>query len=358
MSTHSSSRASISCFGPGTCVLLSIFGRCLPTEKREVSKPLVVLIPIYNDWTAVGLLLRELDRVAVEHRPMEVIIVDDGSTEEPGADFRAHGFREISTVVVLRLRRNLGHQRAICVGLVHVYQTHPDAVTVIMDGDGEDRPEDIPKLLSKFGTEAGRKIIFAERARRADGLLFKFFYRFYKVLHLALTGIEVRVGNFSAVPYSCLSSLVVISEMWNHYAAAVFNARLPFDTVRLSRGRRLSGSSKMKFVSLVTHGLSAISVYSDIVGVRLLTISSLTIVLLILAIIAISLSHSWYAALATAGLTIYVVGLLLLLLVQAVAISFMFVFFVLSGRSGTLFLPIRDCPFFIEEVRSVDRRTD
>lgn len=327
-------------------MLLSIFGRCVPTEKPEVLKPIVVLIPIYNDWTALALLLRQFDRIAAGHRLMEVVVIDDGSTEEPGFDFCAGRLPGISTVAILRLRRNLGHQRAICVGLVHVFQAHPDAVTIIMDGDGEDRPEDIPKLLSKFDTEAGRKIIFAERARRAEGLLFKFFYHFYKVLHLALTGIEVRVGNFSVVPYSCLSSLVVISETWNHYAAAVFSARLPFDTVRLSRGRRLSGSSKMKFVSLVTHGLSAISVYSDIVGVRLLTISSLTIVLLVLAIFGISLSHS-------AGVTIYVIGLLLLLLVQAVAISFMFVFFVLSGRSGTLFLPIRDCPYFIDKVRSV-----
>lgn len=325
----------------------------MPTEKPELLKPVVVLIPIYNDWTALGLLLRELDRIAAGHRAMKVIIIDDGSTEEPGSDFLAERFPAISTVVVLRLRRNLGHQRAICVGLVHVFQAHPDAVTIIMDGDGEDRPEDIPKLLSRFDSEAGRKIIFAERARRAEGILFKFFYHFYKVLHLALTGIEVRVGNFSVVPYSCLSSLVVISEMWNHYAAAVFSARLPFDTVRLSRGRRLSGSSKMKFVALVTHGLSAISVYSDIVGVRLLTISSLTIVLLVLAIFAISLSHSSHAALSTVGLTIYVIGLLLLLLVQAVALSFMFVFFVLSGRSGTLFLPLRDCPYFIGEVLKV-----
>jgi polyisoprenyl-phosphate glycosyltransferase len=315
--------------------------------------PVVVLIPIYNDWTALGLLLLELDRVAAGSIAMEVVIIDDGSTEQRGSAFREVRFRAISKVVVLRLRRNLGHQRAICVGLVHIYQTRPDAVTVIMDGDGEDRPEDVPRLLAKFDAEGGTKIVFAERARRAEGILFKFFYHFYKSLHLALTGIAVRVGNFSVVPYSCLSSLVVISEMWNHYAAAVFNARLPFATVHLSRGRRLSGTSKMRFVSLVTHGLSAISVYSDIVGVRLLTISSLTIVLLILAIAAILLSPSWHAALVPAGRAFYVAGILFLLLVQAAAISFLFVFFVLSGRSGALFLPVRDCPYFIGEILNV-----
>lgn len=311
-------------------------------------KPVVVLIPVYNDWTALGLLLGELDRIAAGHAVIEAVIVDDASTDEPGAGFCSGPFEAISQVVVLRLRRNLGHQRAICVGLVHVYKTYPDHVTIVMDGDGEDRPEDIPLLLSKFEEEQGRMIIFAERARRTEGLLFKFFYHFYKALHLALTGIAVRVGNFSVVPYSSLSSLVIISEMWNHYAAAVLNARLPHDTIPAPRGKRLWGKSSMNFVSLVTHGLRALSVYSDIVGVRLLLVSSLSSVLLVIAILVISLAGSWHATLTT-----YVIGLLFLLLVQAVGISFVFVFFVLSGRSGGWFLPIRDCPYFIGEVRNV-----
>src|ERR1051326_8593861 len=195
--------------------------------------PLIVLIPVYNDWLSLGLVLRQLDEVAVERGWMEVVIVDDASTEEPDAKFCATGFSGLQKIVVLRLRRNLGHQRAISVGMVYVYQTYPDAVTVGMDSDGEDVPSDIPRLLAAFRDSNSRKIIFAERARRAEGLLFKFFYHFYKALHLALTGIRVRVGNFSVVPYSSLSSLVVISETWNHYAAAVLNARLPHAMVPL-----------------------------------------------------------------------------------------------------------------------------
>jgi glycosyltransferase involved in cell wall biosynthesis len=302
----------------------------------------VVLIPIFNDWAALELVLRGLDRVAGEYASMTVVIVDDASTSEPHAGFCADPFQPLTSVVRVRLRRNLGHQRAISVGLVYVYETYPDAVTVIMDGDGEDRPEDIPILLAKFNAEKGRKIIFAERARRTEGFWFKLFYVFYKALHRVLTGIAVRVGNFSVVPNSCLSSLVVISEVWNHYAAAVFNARLPYDTIPVPRGRRLEGKSRMNFVSLVTHGLSAISVYSDKVGVRLLVISSGTITLLIVAVAVMFLAHLPAA--------IYVSGLLIVLLALAMAMGFVFILFTLKGRSGAVFLPIRDCPYFVAGV--------
>jgi glycosyltransferase involved in cell wall biosynthesis len=295
------------------------------------------------------LLLRDLDNVAAQHFPLQVLIVDDASTLDAGAEFCRDGFRALTGVSVVRLRRNLGHQRAISVGLVHIYKTYPAYVTVVMDGDGEDRPEDIPRMLSKFNNEGGRKIVFAARSRRTENLTFKIFYRIYKLLHRALTGLPVRVGNFSAVPYSCLSSLVVVSEVWNHYAAAVFNARIPHDSIPAPRGERLAGKSRMNFVAFVTHGLSAISVYSERVGTRLLVLSVGTIVLLMLAIIA-TLFVRLFTTLAIAGWATYVTGLLLVLLLQACALSFGFIFVVLNGRSGTMFIPIRDCPYFIDHV--------
>jgi glycosyltransferase involved in cell wall biosynthesis len=318
--------------------------------EPRASQAVVVLIPIFNDWTALELVLHGLDRIAEKHAPMTVVVVDDASTSGPEAGFCAHPFLALTAVVRVRLRRNLGHQRAISVGLVYIYETYPDAVTVIMDGDGEDRPEDIPILLAKFSAEKGRKIIFAERARRTEGFLFKLFYVFYKALHLVLTGIAVRVGNFSVVPHSCLSSLVVVSEVWNHYAAAVFNARLPYDTIPAPRGRRLEGKSRMNFVSLVTHGLSAISVYSDKVGVRLLVISFAMILLLLLTIPVMFLAHVPAA--------IYVGGLLIVLLSLAAAMGFVFVLFTLKGRSGALFIPIRDCPYFIAGVTRLHPAND
>lgn len=298
---------------------------------------LVILIPVFNDWPAVDLLLGQLDRVAGHAR---VVLIDDGSTEPrhlqstPG---------NLASVEVLRLRRNLGHQRAIATGFVYVHDTYPGCRTLVMDGDGEDKPTDIPALQHKFGECGGRKIVFAERTRRSETIVFRVFYQAYKIFHLALTGIEVKVGNFSVIPYAALSSLVVTSEIWNHYAAAAFAARLPYATVPTARGTRLSGQSRMNFVSLVVHGLSAISVYSDRVGVRLLSVSAI-------------LMTGLAGAVLVAGHATFLTGLLSVLFMQTVLMSFLFAFITLSSRSRAAFLPLRDCPYFIAGVDPVYSR--
>ena len=165
-----------------------------------------------------------------------------------------------------------------------------------MDGDGEDDPADVPRLLEHLEGGGRGQIVFAERARRSESVIFRVFYAFYKLLHLLLTGKGVRVGNFSAIPRRRLSSLVVVSEIWNHYAAAVFRSRQPNCMIPTRRAQRLCGKSTMNFVSLVTHGLSAISVYSDVVGVRLLVMSVLLAVLTTIGIVAaviVRLATDW-----------------------------------------------------------------
>ena len=145
----------------------------------------------------------------------------------------------------------------------------------------------------------------------------------------------MRVGNFSAIPRRRLSSLVVVAEMWNHYAAAVFRSRSAALHDSDPRGKRLHGQSSMNFVSLVAHGLSAISVYSDVVGVRLLVMSVLMAVFTlggIVAAVIVRLATNW----AVPGWASYTVGILLILLVQAVMAAFVFSFVILGSRHGRL----------------------
>jgi polyisoprenyl-phosphate glycosyltransferase len=131
----------------------------------------------------------------------------------------------------------------------------------------------VPRLVAQLQRDKATAIVFAERRRRSEGLLFTILYHTYRLMHKVLTGVSVRVGNFSAVPRHLLSSIVAVSELWNHYAAAVVKARLPYTTIPTRRGTRLHGRSSMRFVSLVTHGLSAMSVFGDAIGVRLLIAS-------------------------------------------------------------------------------------
>jgi hypothetical protein len=143
-----------------------------------------------------------------------------------------------------------------------------------------------------------------------------------------LTGVKVRVGNFSLIPFGMLSRLVVISEMWNGYAAAVFHAKLSYGTVPIPRRTRISGKSHMSFVSLVIHGLRAISVYGQVVGVRLLTAPSVFIALIV-ALVVGTVAIRAMTSLAIPGWATFTGGLLIVMLLQTVAMSFMLVFMIL-----------------------------
>ena len=309
-----------------------------------------VLMPLRDDWASGAELIRRLDRTLSAYPCiLNVLLVDDGSVEPcAAADFRSE-YAVVRSIGVLRLRRNLGHQRAIAVGLVHAAQAnHCDAV-LVMDADGEDTPEGALQLLRAFSEiHHGAKAVFAQRSRRTESLVFKLSYGFYKVLHRLLTGISVRVGNFSVFPPAYLSTLVVMSELWNHYAAAVFRSGLSFTAIPIARGNRIAGRSRMNFVSLVTHGLSAISVFSDVVGVRLLIASmagSVMAVLGVFTVIGIRLFTDW----AIPGWATYTIGTLIVILIQFIAIATSFTFTLLSSRAALNFVPLRDCEVFVLE---------
>ena len=260
---------------------------------------------------------------------VRVLLVDDGSTAAAPETVESR-----LPVEILHLRRNLGHQRAIAIGLYEVAEhTVADAV-VIMDGDGEDRAEDVPRLVAEFERAGEREIVFAARTRRHESLVFQVSYHSYRALHWLLTGKTVRVGNFSVVPREALRRLMVVSDLWNHYAAAVFRARLEYRTLPLERGVRLSGNPQMNYASLLVHGLSAISVFSDTVGARLLLVSGA-----LAGVVAVLLAAFPWTPLGTA--------LLVMAALQAVTFATLFAFTIISGRSQMSFLPLRDAAYFI-----------
>src|SRR6266404_6074570 len=174
---------------------------------------LVVAIPIFNDWEALRLLLQNLDdALAARGMRAGVIVIDDGSTSHPPDDLVRGTPRALLDVEILHLARNLGHQRAIAIGLTFVHQERSCDAVVVMDGDGEDRPEDVPRLVDELLATQSEKVIFAARVRRAEGVAFRLFYALYRVAHRILTGAAVQVGNFSVVPRRHLSTFVVVSE--------------------------------------------------------------------------------------------------------------------------------------------------
>ena len=333
----------------------------MPTQgesERSSGTPFIILIPLFNDWDTFAKLAVQLDEVlAASNREADILIVDDASVVDPDPRTTFGQYRALRRVEVLRLRRNLGHQRAIAIGLTYIQARMTTAyeAVVVMDGDGEDAPEDVPRLLARLEAEGGRSIVFAERTRRSESLTFRFFYFLYRHLHFLLTSVRVRVGNFSAIPRRRLESLVAVSELWNHYAAAAFHSRQPYCTIPTQRARRLGGRSSMNFVALVAHGLSAISVYREVIGVRLLV---LAIILALLAAtgVVVTVFLRLATTLAIPGWATSATGLLLIVLLQAMMLSFVFCFVILGDRNSTTFLPLRDYLYFTAGTRTLYER--
>jgi glycosyltransferase involved in cell wall biosynthesis len=278
-----------------------------------------------------------------------ILLVDDGSHRIQPDNFPGGVPKAIRSIKLLRLRRNLGHQRAIAVALAYVQQKLPGiGSALIMDGDGEDRPQDIRRLVEAFEACDGRQAVFVERGRRIESLSFKLFYGCYRVLHRMLTGRSIRFGNFSLLPHQHIDSIVAYPELWNHYAAALLKTGLPSITIRADRGKRLRGSSKMSFVSLVIHGLSALFASYEIVSTRLLMATAFlgsAFVVLLLWIVGIRLfTHS-----AIPGWATFIGGLLFILVTQAAAACLIIIFSVMMSRNNLGFLPIRDYEYYVAD---------
>jgi glycosyltransferase involved in cell wall biosynthesis len=205
-----------------------------PIPPIKVRKKIGIVIPIFNDWTSLDVLVKKLNDQAEQIQfNFHIFVIDDGSSEEP------HGFlggREAHLdIQLVRLSNNLGHQRAIAVGLVIASRVEDIRAVVVMDADGEDRSEDVPKLLSAWG-EDPNLIVVAQRRERSEGLVFKSFYAMYKLAFRVMTGQRIDFGNFCLIPRVSLCALTHNPAIWNNLAAAITRSTIPRIPLPLARG--------------------------------------------------------------------------------------------------------------------------
>lgn len=309
---------------------------------------IALLIPVFDDWVACRALLARLDDVLSPlTKQVSVIVVDDGSHETPVAvgDFSC------LRLTLVRLRRNLGHQRAICVGLTYVHSSVNPDVTVVMDSDGEDRPEDVPRLLAQAEAAPG-SIVFAKRTKRSESLMFRVGYQAFRLLHRLSTGHDISFGNFSAIPRVRLASLLSVSDLWNNYAASVIASRQRYCSVPAERGSRLAGQPHMNVVALVAHGLGALSVFGETVSIRLAVVGVLAG---LLAVVLVLLGVSNVVPMSLPSLVVAIIVTVASL--QLIAFALLFAFMTLSRRSAAGFMPIRDAAQFIEHIGAWPRAT-
>jgi hypothetical protein len=312
-------------------------------------KNIAIVAPVLDDWDSFEALIGEISNLfAGSGLSIRIVAVDDGSTSR--FDFRGlQGLENgcLASVEVIRLVLNLGHQRAIAVGLCELAKRSDIDAVVVMDSDGEDQPKDISLLLSAAHSHPAHTIL-ALRAERSESRKFRLGYRIYKSLFYLATGRAINFGNFSLLPMPCVERLVHMPELWNNLAATIMRSRIPLYRVPTARGRRYRGRSKMNFVSLTAHGLSAISVYTDIVFVRVLIAGGIVAVATVLGM-AFTIAIKLATDLAIPGWTTTVVVSLLSILMQALILVVATTLMVLGGRSAKPMIPILDCGSFIAE---------
>ena len=229
-------------------------------------KKFIILIPLFNDWKSVSRLLNEID-LEIKNWDVDVsiVIVNDASTEErSGLEFN---FKKIKDVKILNMKKNTVHQRCIAAGLKYICKNEDFERVIIMDADGEDRPEELNAFFQK-AKEHTNMTITGNRFKRSEGIIFKILYEIHKLLTLIFTGKMIKFGNFSCLPKIHVEQLIQKPYLWNSYSSSVVKTINDRTFIPSIRGSRYVLPSKMNFAALIFHSLAIISVFRNLVIMR------------------------------------------------------------------------------------------
>ncbi len=306
----------------------------------------IILCPLYNDEASFNIFAAQIEKeiATANDCSFSFLVINDGTDH-----------LQLSTLLpltIVHLHRNIGHQKAIAIGLAYAHHHLTFDRIIIMDCDGEDKPEDIIKLLDKNSSE--NIIVVAKRASRQEGSGFKLFYYIYKVMFHILTGKRISFGNFMALPKKEVDKIVHYSEIWNHLAGAIIKSKLPFTSIASHRGKRYAGNSKMNFTNLLLHGLGAIGVFIEIIASRLLLFSLFMIFISVIAILIIFFIK-FFTYKAIPGWATTTVSSMLIVLMQGFLLSLFTIFLYLSFQGQRKFIPSYH---YKDYVRTVENKND
>ena len=268
-------------------------------------KRIIILVPVFNDWESLKRLLHEINKNIKNFKNIVVdcFIVNDASTikqpkmEKPDL---------INLIKIFNMKKNQGHARCNAFGIKYIFEQEEFDNLIIMDGDGEDRPQEIKDLINQSIKDPNKSIV-AKRIKRSEGLFFQLLYKFHKLLTLFFTGQNINFGNFTCLTKADVGVLSTRGSLWNSFSGTLKKNIKYFNEINSIRGSRYYGPSKMRFSQLILHSLSIISVFKYQVFFRSLLIFFL-----------LSLLNNFIGALS--------------LILQFLLIIFNFIIFVISLR--------------------------
>ena len=237
-----------------------------------------ILVPIYNDWQSASKLIDEINNLSIDPEfEVSIIIVNDASNHDRQEDEKI--LNNIRSIKILNMKINQGHARCIATGLKYIYEKEDFDYVIPMDGDGEDRPEEIIEFLNQI-KNSNKKPLIGERIKRSENLIFKTCYQIHKLITLTFTGKSIKFGNYTCLPKLTVEKMINEKATWNSFSGALIKVENDLISIPSIRGNRYFGPSKMSFYNLIKHSLSIVSVFRKTFLIR----SSLFIILYILLI--------------------------------------------------------------------------
>ena len=250
-------------------------------------KKIKILIPVYNDWQSVFKLMENINlEVSSLDFEFSVIIVNDASTESrPEITSKLDNLKNIK---IINMKENRGHARCIASGLKYILEKEEFDYVIPMDGDGEDRPEEIKKLVSKL-KEYPDKVIVGERVKRSESSFFKVCYFIHKIITYTFTGQSIKFGNYTCLPKSIVEKMINEKATWNSFSGSLAKVVKNKVTIASKRGTRYFGPSKMSFMNLLKHSFSIISVFKFGVIIKSFIFSAVYLLLILKNITSVTL---------------------------------------------------------------------
>ena len=225
-----------------------------------------ILIPVFNDFESVSKLLIDINSTLSNlNADFSVILVNDASTEKNDID--DSNTDKINSIKIINMKHNQGHARCIATGLKYIFDNEEFDYIIPMDGDGEDRPQEISKFVEFFKYDDTKPIV-GERIKRSEGLIFKISYTIHKLVTFIFTGHSIKFGNYTCLPKSTVEKMINEKATWSSFSGALAKLEKNRSTIPSIRGERYFGPSKMSFFSLIKHSLSIIAVFKINVIIR------------------------------------------------------------------------------------------
>ena len=239
---------------------------------------IIILVPIYNDWQSITKLIHEINNLAINQEfQISILIVNDASKHDRIDEI--NNLENINSVKILNMKINQGHARCIATGLKYIFEKEDFDYVIPMDGDGEDRPEEIKEFINQIQNSSNNPIV-GERVKRSENILFKICYQLHKLITLTFTGKSIKFGNYTCLPKATVEKLINDKSTWNSFSGSLTKIEKNLISIPSTRGTRYYGPSKMSFYNLIIHSLSIISVFRKTFLIR----SALFIILYILLI--------------------------------------------------------------------------